>query len=883
MQSKHIALLATILAFTLIDTSSTRPLEAQSVVTQGGQVELGLMLRRLNTVGIFMMATAHPDDEDNALLAMLSQGQGIRTTLVTATRGDGGQNEVGPELFDALAVLRTEELLAAHRLDGAEQYFTRAVDFGYSFSIEETFEKWGRQEILGDFVRMIRTIRPDVMAGMSPDGQGGGQHHQASGVLAREAFRAAADPTQFPDQIKNGLRPWQAKKFYIGDGFGGWGRGGPAPSGASMATIDVGRYDALLGRTYAEIGSLARSMHKSQGMAQLIRLPGPAAARYRLGDSIIAGQAGIAETSLFDGVDTTIAGLAQYADSRPPRELTTGLAFIARHAEAAAQRFQAYGADATAEPVLAGLNAVRKLRGQLGSIGLGEDARFEIDYRLEAKEREFEQAAILTHGLRLEALADDGLVTPDQPVRLSALVVNHGQADVTVRGVTLAGFDGAALDCETAVVKVQGVYTCSSQRRIPADAKPTDLYLRRLPDAARYASDPDAPFGVPFRPTPFRATFELEFSSGRVSMERPVQHRYVPDIFSGEKRMELKVVSRFAVRVTPEIAIIPRAAREEREVRVTVTNSGRDSAEGEVTLELPSGWRATPERVPVRFTREDEEQTVRFAVTPGAAASPGEYRVRAVVGSLGQRFDQGYQVVEYTHTGRRHLINVSEALMKVIDVKVAPDLAVGYVKGSGDEMPVAMEQLGARVEDIDANQLAWGDLSRYDVIVTGVRAYELRADLRANNDRLMDYVEQGGTLIVQYNKFEFNDAQYGPYPAQVSRNRVTDEHAPVEPIVPDHPVFTFPNRIDEATWADWVQERGLYFLGRKDPAYVDLVQLEDSFPSNSGIKRGALVEARAGDGRWIYVGLGLWRQFTVGTTGAYELLANLISLGSDER
>ena len=883
MQPKHIALLATILAFTLTDASSTRPLEAQSVLTQGGQVELGLLLRRLNTVGIFMMATAHPDDEDNALLAMLSQGQGIRTTLVTATRGDGGQNEIGSELFDALAVLRTEELLAAHRLDGAEQYFTRAVDFGYSFSIEETFEKWGRQEILGDFVRMIRTIRPDVMAGMSPEGQGGGQHHQASGVLAREAFRAAADPTRFPDQIEDGLRPWKAKKFYIGGGFEGWGRGGPAPSGATMATIDLGGYDVLLGRTYAEIGSLARSMHKSQGMAQLIRLPGPATARYRLADSTMVDQAGIAETSLFDGVDTTMAGLAQYASSRPPRELATGLAFIARYAETAAERFHADGADATTEPILAGLNAVRKLRGQLGSIGLGKDARLEIDYRLEAKEREFEQAAVLAHGLRLEALADDGLVAPDQPVRLSALVANHGQADVTVRGVTLAGFDEADLGCGTDVVKAQAVYTCSSQRRIAADAKLTGLYFRRLPDAARYVFDPDAPFGVPFQLTPFRATFELEFSSGRVSMEIPVQHRYAPDSFSGEKRMELKVVPRFAVRLTPEIVIIPRAVRAEREVRVTVASGGQDAAEGHVTLELPSGWRATPERVPVRFTRQDEEQTVRFAVTRGAAASPGEYRVRAVVGSLGQRFNQGYQVVEYPHTGRRHLINASEALMKVIDVEVAPDLTVGYVKGSGDEMPVAMEQLGAHVEMIDVDQLAWGDLSRYDVIVTGVRAYELRADLRANNDRLMDYVEQGGTLIVQYNKFEFNDAQYGPYPAQVSRNRVTDEQAPVEPIVPDHPVFTSPNRIDEATWANWVQERGLYFLGRKDPAYVDLVQLEDSFRSNSGIKLGALVEARAGDGRWIYVGLGLWRQFTAGTTGAYELLANLISLGSDER
>ena len=888
MKPKRIAVLAAILALVLIDGSSFTPdtpfatsLQAQSVVRQGGQSELGLMLRRLNTSGVFMMATAHPDDEDNALLTMLSRGQGIRAALVTATRGDGGQNEIGPELFDALAVLRTEELLAAHRLDGAEQYFTRAVDFGYSFSIEETFEKWGRQEILGDFVRMIRTIRPDVITGLSSEGQGGGQHHQASGVLAQEAFRAAADPTQFPDQIEAGLRPWQAKKFYVWQNWYGFrGRGGE-PGGASAATIDVGGYDPLLGRTYAEIGHLARSMHKCQGMSQLITPPGAAVSQYRLVDTIIPGRAGVAETSLFDGVDTTIAGLAQYAGSRAPTELTMGLASIALHAEKAAQRFPRDGSDAITEPILAGLKAVHGLRAQLGSLGLDEDARFEIDFRLEAKEREFEEAAILAHGLRLEALANDGLVTPGQPVTISVLVANHGKADVGVSGVTFAGFDDAGPGCRADVVKVRGVYNCSSQPRIPADAKLSGLYFKRLPDAARYAFEPDVPFGLPFRPTPFLATFELEFSSARISIEVPVQHRYEGDIFSGEKRMELKVVPRFAVRVTPGIAIIPHAAREGREVRVTVTNSGRDSAEGEVMLELPSGWRTTPERVPVRFTREDEEQAVRLAVVPGAATRPGEYRIRAVVESSGQRVHHGYQVVEYPHTGRRHLFKASETIMKVIDVEVAPDLTVGYVKGSGDEMPAAMEQLGARVDMIDADQLAWGDLSRYNVIVTGVRAYELRTDLRANNDRLMDYVEQGGTLIVQYNKFKFNDAQYGPYPVRVSRNRVTDESAPVELLVPDHPMFTFPNRIDDGTWAGWVQERGLYFLGQKDPTYVDLVQLEDSFESNSGIKRGALVEARAGDGRWIYLGLGLWRQLPAGTTGAYQLLANLISLGGE--
>ena len=296
-------------------------------------------------------------------------------------------------------------------------------------------------------------------------------------------------------------------------------------------------------------------------------------------------------------------------------------------------------------------------------------------------------------------------------------------------------------------------------------------------------------------------------------------------------------------------------------------------------LELPSGWRTQPEYVPVRFTGEDQEETVHLVVVPSTKTGHGEYRIRAIVESLGEQFHHGYQVIEYPHTSRRHLTKASETVIKVIDVEVVPDLIVGYVKGSGDEVPTAIKLLGANVEMIDTDRLSRGDLSRYNVIVTGVRAYEVRTDLRANNERLMNYVENGGTLIVQYNKFDFNDSQYGPYPALVSRDRVTDESAPVTVLIPDHPMFTIPNQIDELTWADWVQERGLYFLGQKSSAYVDLVQLEDSFEWNSGIKRGALVEARFGDGRWIYLGLGLWRQLPAGTVGAYRLLANLISLG----
>ena len=878
--------------------------QAQPLVSGEGRAALGVALRALNSTGVFMMITAHPDDENNALLARLSKGEGHRTVLLSATRGDGGQNEIGAELFDALAVLRTEELHAAHRLDGAEQYFSRAVDFGYSFSIEETFERWGREEILGDFVRMIRTVRPDVVSALPPEGRGGGQHHQASAVLAHEAWHAAADPDRFPEQVAEGLAPWQARKFYYRVGFPfGMGAGPPGFRGRStpdpnVTTVDLGGYDPLLGATYAEIGSLARGMHKCQGTSQLIALPsGAAGGRYLLAETTIAEHSVAADISLFDGVDTSIRGLAGFAGENPPDELVRALGLIdenaseaLRHFEQGLDRFHTVGGGAMRgsgyEPLISGLETVRDLRARLAGLELSEHARREIDSRLAAKERQFERAVLLDSAVHIDAFADDGVVTPGQPVEVTVRAANHGAggsgSGVTVRGVSLLGFDGEA-ECESGPIGAGGVYVCDQRVRIPADARPTDIHWSHVAEADRYVLDPDVPFGLPFRPTPFRTVVEIELGGrARIAVERPVRYRYVDDVFTGEKRMDLQVVPRFAVSMTPAVAIIPAGSGTVREVRVTVTNTGSDAAEGSVLLDLPEGWTAAPSSIPVRLSREDESRTVRFSVSAGGAAA-GEYAVSAVVENAGERFERGYQVIEYPHIERRHIGRPAAGTFQVIDVAIAPDLVVGYIEGVGDAVPPAIEQLGAHLEFIDADDLAWGDLSRFDVIVTGVRAYERRQDLRANNDRLLEYADNGGTVIVQYNKFEFNQTQYGPYPAVVSRNRVTDEAAPIRILANDHPVFAWPNPIGPATWDQWVQERGLYFLGERDERYADLVELEDTFEYNPGLKRGALVEAEPGRGRWIYVGLGLWRQLPAGTTGAYALLANLLSLGAGGR
>jgi LmbE family N-acetylglucosaminyl deacetylase len=418
-------------AIICVATLSTIPNAQMRVVPldeEQGHVALGLALRHLANTGIFMHTTAHPDDENSALLVMLNRGQGYRTALATATRGNGGQNEIGPEIFEALGVLRTGELEALHRFDGAEQYFTRAVDFGYSFGIDETFEKWGRSEITADYVRLIRMIRPDVIITLPPAGDAGGQHHMASALITRDAYKLAGDPTKYPEQIKEGLRAWQPKKLYHSAGFGFPGE--PAVSGR-ITRVNSGVYDALLGKTYNEIGAEARSMHKCQGMGQLLLLPAPSAqSSYQLVETTLPAQMQKDETSLFDGVDSSVVGLAKFVGGRVPKDLTDGLTVISNAVQTAQRNYDISNDGAAVKPLLDGLYAVRVLRGVLRNMPIDENGKYEIDFRLRRKEVEFQQAVTIANGLKIEALADDGVVVPGQPVKVNVIVANRGTGEV---------------------------------------------------------------------------------------------------------------------------------------------------------------------------------------------------------------------------------------------------------------------------------------------------------------------------------------------------------------------------------------------------------------------------------------------------------------------
>jgi hypothetical protein len=859
-----------------------------------------------------------------------------------------------------IGMLRTEELMAVHREDGAEQYFTRAIDYGYSYDPLGEIIPWiGEKEIVGDYVRLFRMLRPDVVVSMNVSGQGGDRMHEAQTIMTREAYAAAGDPNQYPEQIREGLRPWQPTKFYYNGASIGGARGYPEPPASGPASahlfdatwfahegsapqthpvcaaINSGAYDPLLGRTYAEIASEAHGNHKCQGTGGPASIPGmagggrggggrggpggpigpagppPAGAGgaqgrgagpaggggrggggYYLVDSTIPGQlTKTSEPGLFDGIDTTVNGLARFAGANPPAALVAGLKAITDQADRARKAF-ASGDDAgTTAPIEAGLTAVRALRSQLGSMGLSDSARYEIDFRLQNEEQDSVNAVIQTHSLEFYAASADGLVVAGQPINLNLAVTNRGATDANVTSVEIKGFDSPAICTPGASAANTGVFACAVGATIPRDAKATTPYWHDTywsnpikSNPARNIFDPGVEFGVPFAPTPFRAVFHVKAGGVEFTKDVAFTNHYLKDIYFGDKQMEINVIPAFAAQVTPAIGVVPAAARAvTRDVFVAVTNGTKAAAQANVTLEVPAGWTVTPASAPVQFTREDESLSAKFKLTVPAAAKLGDYSVKAVVTSTvtgAEKFSTYYAVVEYPHTEYRQTIRDAVMPVKVIKLQTTTvPIKVGYVMGMGDLVPPALQQLGADVKFIDADELAFGDFSKYDIVMLGVRAYHLRDDLAAYNQRILDYAKNGGTVLVNYNKGEFNG--FGPYPGGSSNGgRVNDENAVVKVLVPTHSVFNFPNKIGAEDWAGWTQERGQYLFGfpAGDKNYIPLVSMTDTMKDNPGEKLGGLVEAKVGKGRWIYLGLNFWRQLPQGVPGAYRLMANLLAL-----
>ena len=891
-------LVAAALAALLVASSPGTPARAQlaPLAYDRGATGLALALRRLPVAASVLCVTAHPDDEDNGVLVLLSRVRGLRTGLLTLTRGQGGQNEVGPELFDALAVLRTEELAAVHRYDGVEQIFGRAVDFGYSFSIEETFERWGHEETLGDVVRGVRAFRPDVMLTLPLESEGGGQHHQAAARLAREAFRAAADPGRFPEQVAAGLPPWQPRKLYQG----GVGGGRLEIAGARPVVLRTGLHDPVIGLSPHELGTIARARHRSQAQGRLKADPLEGRASYFLVDSEPPVSA--PEGDILEGIDVALAALARFAaGGATVPSFRDDLATLQRKVEAAQAAFDPSRPSLTLPSLGEALGRVRGIRERIRIGGLGPGPRHELAHRLEAKEREILDAIALAEGVGFEVLARDDEVVPGQSLEVTARIWNRADRPLSVHGVSLSVPEGWTVEPGRTGSQVLEPWTDATLEFV-VGVSPTARYSQpywSIPrGAGRARLEVPEHEGRPWSPPDVRAALAYASHGGAAGhVEAPAMWRYLDRESGREKQKVVQVVPPISVRVSPPIAVVPAAGPPvPREFRVAASAGGSEAGAATIALEVPPRWRVEPPEERVSFAGEDDEVTVRFIVTPPERRKPGDAEVRAVVREGGREFRTGVQEVDYPHVQERHLLQPASARLKVLDVRTAAGVFIGYVAGTGDDVAGAIAQLGLRVTPLEAEDLAFGDLSRYTTIVTGVRAYEARPDLRSHHRRVMEYVENGGNLVVQYNRIHFNyasdaaraarprttpprepDSPFAPYPAAVTTKRITDETAPVEVLVPGHRLLSDPNRIGPADWEGWVQERGLQFLEARDPRYVDLLSMSDPFPKNPGTKTGVLVVARVGKGTWTYVGLGLFRQVPAATSGAYRLLANLVS------
>jgi len=844
----------------LLALCSAVPATAQDISSSDGAAALGVALRRLGTTKRVLMIAAHPDDENTALIAELALGAGADVAYLSLTRGEGGQNLIGPELQEGLGIIRTEELLAARRVDGARQFFTRAYDYGYSKSADEAFRQWPHDTILGDVVEIIRRFRPDIIipvfSGTPADGHG---QHQASGILAREAFTVAADPARFPQHMQRGLRPHQARTIM---------QALYRPTANAPLRVSTGDLDPLFGRSHYQLAMQSRSRHRSQDMGNAEPL-GPQATML----TIVAGAFPVGATSIFAGADSTPSMHARTAGVD-----AASVALLTQYETAVATlraSFNPLLADDLVTPLI---EAVRLIDNAAARIP--DSARYADVRRIIRSESEQTRNALrLAAGIVVDVVADTPTPVPGQPFTLTVSVWNGGTRAIRSNDLrVLAPGKATSRVGHPFEIRPNTVWRSTWTVDLSADARRSEPYFLRAPRAAAYYrwEVADSLRGEPFEPADVRVVVDLDVGAD-VSIEREAEFVEV-DKSIGELRRPLLIVPALSVIVDPRVAVITTGNTRPLDISVTVASARNTGIKGTVALQAPGNdaWQVGP--LPVVAFEGEGTFTSAFKAIPPATAQ-GLNTLTAVAASSPRDVARdGYVTIRYPHIRPRNLYSPAVVKVSSIPVRIADNLRVGYIEGAGDGGAQALAQMGAIVTKLDAAALATGDLSRYDAIVAGIRAYEVRPDVIAHNERLLEYTRNGGTFVVQYNKYEIIQGGFMPFPATIAspHGRVTDENAPVILLAPDHRALTWPNRITAADFTGWTQERGLYFLDTFDPQYTPLLAMSDA---GEDALRGALVTARVGKGWYVYTGLALFRQLPEGVPGAYRLLANLVSLG----
>ena len=798
--------------------------------------EIQLGLKKLNTLGSVLYVAAHPDDENTRLIAYLSNHALLNTAYLSITRGDGGQNLVGPEIREMLGVIRTQELLQARKIDGGQQFFTRANDFGYSKTPDETFTIWDREAVLSDVVWTIRKFQPDVIITRFPTtGEGGHGQHTASAILAEEAFDAAADPNRFPEQLAH-VDVWQTRSLVLNTHPWFYSRRGLEFDPTDKVVLDVGAYNQLLGQSYTEIAAASRSMHKSQGFGSTgSRGSELEYLQHIKGDPITA--------SSFQG--------AQFSWDRVKNGKK-----VSALLQQAYEDFNPEAPDAVVPALIQALAELDQLQDNYYA-------------RLKAKEvKKLTQAAL---GLYLEASLLETWGTPGESIKVKLEATNRSSMDITLESIESPGLEG---ENQGATLGPNEKFTGEMTLNIPGDHPYSQPYwLREQGSVGMFAVADPLMIGKPENDAALSIPMKVTVSGRTLEYDIPVVHKR-NDAVDGEIFQPFAIAPEVTVNFDEKVHVF--ANETPRKVVLTI-KSGRESVGGQLNLQVPEGWKVSPQTIDFDLAQKGEEQLAEFTIYP--PKEPGEGKIKAIAKVDGQEYSMEKVTISYDHIPDQMLL--PEAAAKVVKLNILTrGQRIGYIMGAGDDIPASLRQIGYQVELIPPDQINGSSLDVYDAIILGVRALNTVKRLQFDMDKLLAYAYRGGTLVVQYNtNFRMVTQDFAPYPLEISRDRVAVEGAPVRFLLPDHPVLNTPNKIEPADFEAWVQERGLYFPNKWDEKYQAVLSTND--PGESP-KNGSLLVAPYGEGYYVYTGLSWFRELPAGVPGAFRLFTNIISLGQEE-
>lgn len=802
-------------------------------------------LKKLNTVGSVLYIAAHPDDENTRLLAYLANEKKLNAAYLSLTRGDGGQNLIGKEQGESLGLIRTNELLAARGVDGAQQFFTRANDFGYSKDPEETFGIWNKDSVLSDVVWVIRKFKPDVIICRFPTtGEGGHGHHTASAILAEEAFDAAADSTRFPEQLKY-VQVWKTKRLF----WNTFNFGSTNTTSEDQLKVDVGVYNPLLGKYYGEIAAESRSMHKSQGFGSA-KVRGSTIEYFKLlkGDQ--------ATKDLFEGVDNS---WKRFKEIEKFDKLITSC--INKY-----------------NPQLPE-NSVKELVQLYKELNKVEPKNSDANYYIKIKRAELENIIVACSGIWAEAYAKDYIGIPTQPVSINAQIIESTTVPVKLNKISLyqnhnatPPLEGLILNGIGTTLKQNELNKFESEQVLSGTLAYSNPYwLNDKHTAGLYTVKNQMLRGLPKNPPELEVVYSVAIFDQEFNLSRPLAYKYT-DPVKGEIYRPYEVLPPATVNIASKVYVF---SDEQPKTIKLLVKANADNVKGSVKLNVPSQWNVKADNLLFDLKKKGDEKIIEVTVNSDQGYSNSKLNASLLID--GNEYNRSIQRIEYDHIPYQFILSEATAQLVKLDLKKTGS-SIGYIPGAGDEVQSCLKEIGYNVTELTDEMMTSGDLSKFDAIVTGIRAYNVNERLQVHYDKLMNYVKNGGNLIVQYNtnsRVGPVNAVIGPYPFTVTRNRVTDENAKVTFIDEKNPVLNFPNKITQSDFDGWIQERGIYFAGELDKEYKTVFSMND--PKEEPLD-GSLITARYGKGNFVYTGLAFFRELPAGVTGAYRLFVNLLSI-----